>query len=318
MDDRWSCRLRDIHLCLDFLVEDPRTKQLVAGPASSPENRYLTPDGKQADVDIAPAMAQEIVYDVFTNLIRAGEILGRDREFCAKVSAARERLAPLKIGKHGQIQEWSQDFDEAEPGHRHISQLFALHPAHRITLGETPELAAAARKTIERRLAHGGGHTGWSRAWIINFWARLEEGDTAYENVLALLRKSTLPNLWDTHPPFQIDGNFGGAAGIAEMLLQSHTGEVHLLPALPKAWAAGRFRGLRARGGLEVEVAWRNGKPFSATLTAAIDGKHRIRVPRGCRVAEVRSGRARLQGKAAGETATVTLRAGQCCRLAIV
>ncbi len=275
---------------LDFLVEDPRTKLLVAGPASSPENRYLTPDGGKADVDIAPAMSQEIVYDVFTNLIRAAEILGIEPEFSKQVAGARSRLAPLKIGKYGQIQEWSQDFEEAEPGHRHVSQLYALHPGDQISLHGTPELAAAARKTLERRLAHGGGHTGWSRAWIINFWARLGEGEIAHENILALLRKSTLPNLFDTHPPFQIDGNFGGTAGFAEMLLQSHGGEIALLPALPRAWPDGSFTGLRARGGLQVDLSWRGGKPVSGTLLATLDGAHKIRPPRGSRITEVRLG----------------------------
>jgi alpha-L-fucosidase 2 len=286
----WPVLKEAAEFYLDFLVEDPRTKQLCAGPAASPENRYLTPEGSQADVDIAPAMMQEIVYDTFTMTIRTAEILAVEPEFRARVSGARDRLAPLKIGRYGQIQEWSQDFDEADPGHRHISPLFALHPSDRITLRGTPELAAAAKKTIERRLAHGGGHTGWSRAWIINFWARLEEAELAHQNVMALLQRSTLPNLFDTHPPFQIDGNFGGTAGIAEMLIQSHAGEVSLLPALPKAWADGHFRGLRARGGLTVDLQWRGGRPVAGTIQAASDGQHRIRAPRGSKIVGATSG----------------------------
>jgi alpha-L-fucosidase 2 len=274
---------------LDYMVPDGKG-HLVTGPSTSPENEYRLPSGERAVLTMGPTMDTEIVQAFFGRVIEASTILGIDAQFRAKVVAARDKLPPLRIGRHGQLQEWLEDYEETEPGHRHMSHLFALFPGDQITPEKTPELARAARTTIERRLANGGGHTGWSRAWIINFWARLADGEKAYENLTALLRSSTLPNLFDNHPPFQIDGNFGGAAGIAEMLVQSRGGEITLLPALPRAWTSGQVTGLRARGGVELDLAWSGGAPTSATLRPSVDSTQQLRLPSGVRIRSIRDG----------------------------
>jgi alpha-L-fucosidase 2 len=273
--------------CAEWLIEN-KDGFLVTAPATSPENVFVTDKGYKGTVSIATTMDMSLIWDLFTNVIQAAEQLDTDAEFRQQLSMKRSKLYPLKIGKKGNLQEWFMDWEDADPEHRHISHLIGLFPGRQISPLTTPRYAAAAKRSLELR---GDGGTGWSKGWKINAWARLHDGNHAHKLIREQLKLTgvegtnyangggTYPNLFDAHPPFQIDGNFGGTSGMTEMLLQSHDGAIHIFPALPDEWSSGKVTGLRTRGGFTLDITWKNKKIVEMKIHSSLGNNCRLRLP---------------------------------------
>ncbi len=277
---------------VDFLIE--KDGYLVTCPSVSPENTFILPNGEKGRNSAGVTMDNQILRDLFTQCIHAAEILGVDDELNWQIKESLAKLRPTQIASNGTIMEWEKEYEEAEPGHRHISHLYGLYPSGQITPEETPELSQAAEKTLEKRLSMGGGHTGWSCAWIINLYARLQKSEKAYENLKKLFTNSTLPNLFDNHPPFQIDGNFGATAAIVEMLIQARNGKVFLLPALPVQWDTGSIRGVRLPGNAEGSLRWKEGKVIYFSIKADSDWKGDVYINGEIYAAELAKGEEKI------------------------
>lgn len=270
-----------VEFYMDWLTEDPATGKLVSGPAVSPENTFVAPDGSHCQISMGPAHDQQTIWQLFDDFCMISKELNISDSYTKSVADAQSRLAGTQIGSDGRIMEWAHEFKEVEPGHRHISHLFAVHPGSQINTLKTPDLAEAANKSIDYRISHGGGHTGWSSAWLVSQYARLNRSDKALESLDNVFKKSLNPNLFTECPPFQIDANFGTTAGISEMLLQSHVYDggayiINILPALPEDWNEGSFCGMKTRGGFEVSAEWKEGKLEKAEVKSLLGNKCRV------------------------------------------